>query len=66
MLHKLSLDASRCLQIDFHLVSEYCQTTSTRDVGLSKQYGAAHAIKMPCVQQGFPSKPFKGCALLIH
>ena len=26
---------ARYLQIDFHLVSEYCQNTGTRDVGLS-------------------------------
>ena len=42
MLHWLSLDTyhigkyrTRCLQIDFHLVSEYCQTTRTLDVELS-------------------------------
>ena len=26
---------TRCLQTDFHLVTEYCQTTDTSDVGLS-------------------------------
>ena len=45
MLCQLSSDANRahpsnkhrtgCLQIYAHLVSEYCQTTRTRDVGLS-------------------------------
>ena len=46
MLHKLSLDANtmpyligkyrtRCLQINFHLVSKYCQTTSIIEIWLS-------------------------------
>ena len=47
MLHKFSLDAksmaitltrlglARCLQIDFYMVVEYCQATSTSDVLLT-------------------------------
>ena len=41
MLHMLSLyliskNKTWCLQVDFHLVGEYNQNTSTLDVGLSK------------------------------
>ena len=42
-------------KLDFRLVTKYCQTTSTHDVGLF--YSMAHEIKMLCVQQGFRSKP---------
>ena len=53
MLHKLSLDAisygkyrNRCVQIYFYLVSEYCQNTGSRDVGLSNS--KARPMKLRC------------------
>ena len=41
---------TRCLQIDFHLLTEYIPTTGTRDV----EYGASYELKM-CVQKSFCS-----------
>ena len=54
-IYPIGKHRTRCLQKDFHFVSEYCQTTSTRDVGLSNCI--MDDIKMVCVQQDFPSKP---------
>ena len=46
MVHTIGKNRNRCLQIDFHLVIEYCQTLGTHDVGLPNSM--AQPMKLKC------------------